>query len=114
MKLFRAESNSATVFSSHSEPVCPNDALDLLIEYCDIRQFTALALLEHAILTMVRSANPCICPSRIVLLKYEAVAGFPGGCLKASVGSGLSQYSSSHSRRRSTSKLHQESAKALE
>ena len=40
MKLFNAESSSATVFSSQSEPVWPSEAFDLLMEYYKKRSIT--------------------------------------------------------------------------
>ena len=54
---------------------------------------------------MVREANARVLSSRMRQFTKAILEGRPGGCLNASVGSAVIQYSSSHSIIGSTSKL---------
>lgn len=55
--------------------------------------------------TSVRSIFPCMRPKRSIQLNSVILDGLPSGCVNASVGSSLAQYSSSHSNGISASKL---------
>jgi hypothetical protein len=78
----------------------------LLIEYCTTPlQRPLIHTWQTMALTIVLSASASIRSSLMRLMKKAILDGLPRGCLNARVETSVSQYSSSQSAGRSTSKL---------